>query len=68
MKVNFDLKRRIMEKFGTQRRFAEVAGYHESHLSDVIRFREEPSDETKEKWAALLDSTVEELFGEPVVC
>ncbi len=68
MKVNFELKRRIMEKFGTQRKFAEVVGYHESHLSEVIRMREDPDDETKRQWADLLGASVEELFGEPVTC
>lgn len=61
-KPNFDLKRRIMEKFGSQTDFAPEIGMREDRLSRLVNGRDKPKPELVERIAAALDCKPEEIF------
>jgi transcriptional regulator with XRE-family HTH domain len=60
--INTKLKARILERFGSQTDFSEEVGQHESFISKVVRNRREPSQETKEHWASILNCEVKDIF------
>ena len=60
--MNKRLKARIIEGFGTQSDFAEVARTHESVVSRVVRGRQRLSEDSQRLWAKLLGCKARELF------
>ena len=62
--MNWKLKEKITEKYGTQSDFAIVLKGHESDVSRVIRGRRSLTDEERQLWADLLEVDRAELFGE----
>jgi plasmid maintenance system antidote protein VapI len=59
---NFVLLEAITIRYGSQRKFAEVLGRHESHVSRVITGRENLTDDDQKDWAKLLGKERKELF------
>ena len=55
MENNRILKAKIIEHFGSQWRFAQSLGIHESVVSKVISRRRPLNDSTKQKWAKALN-------------
>lgn len=65
--MNYQLFIQIRENYKTQCRFAQYIGKSEAYVSLVIKGTYKFLSETeKQKWAEALDSTVEELFGQPI--
>ncbi|MEI7636316.1 MAG: hypothetical protein WCJ37_03360 [Syntrophus sp. (in: bacteria)] len=62
--MNWKLKERIAEKYGTQSDFAIVLRGHESDVSRVIRGRRTLTEAERQMWADLLGADRAELFGE----
>ncbi len=62
LKFNYKLKCKIMEKFGTQNKFAEAIVFPREYVSFVVRGRMNLTNEQKNLWSKVLESTVEELF------
>jgi hypothetical protein len=60
--MNFSLKAKIVEKYGTQTDFAKALRIDESVVSRVIRYRRELCSDEKKKWANSLDCPVEKIF------
>jgi len=63
MKRNIKLKSRILEIFGSQRYFAEVAGTTEQRMCRIVTGRSLPKANEKRLWAKKLKSTEEEIWG-----
>ena len=62
--VNWELKRRISETFGSQCGFAEALGIAEASVSRVIRGRKELSKSERQRWAGWLRCKPEDIFPE----
>jgi len=61
--MNLKLKGKIVEKFGSQSRFAQVAEVDETLVSRVVHgYRKLDMDE-QIRWAAILDTDRGVLFG-----
>ena len=60
--MNFPLKMKILEKYGTQADFATVVGLSESGLSRIVRGRREPEPALKELIVKKLGVPERELF------
>jgi ribosome-binding protein aMBF1 (putative translation factor) len=52
--MNFLLKAKIVEVFGSQWKFAQEIGEHESAVSRVIRGRRYLNEKERMKWASIL--------------
>ncbi len=61
--MNWLLKVKINEKFGTQADFASVAGIDEPTVSRVIRRRKPLDPDEQRRWANLLGCEVREVFS-----
>lgn len=59
--MNFKLKARIVERFGSQWKFAQAVKDHESNISKVIRGRKRLKPEIQKRWAKVLGCEPEEL-------
>ena len=59
---NNKLRGKIIEMYGSQADFASILVVHEVFVSRVVNERIELSDETKQKWAELLNCEIEEIF------
>jgi|GEM_PF-1702599 len=59
--MNMRLKLRIIEQYGTQRKFAQTLGVPESVVSNAVRGAASPRH--KERWAEALNCTVDDIFG-----
>lgn len=64
-KFNYSIFRAIKDapEFGSQRAFARGVGVTESFLSEVINGKRILDGFRQNLWAALLDTTAQELFG-----
>jgi predicted DNA-binding transcriptional regulator AlpA len=60
--MNVKLKVKIIEKFGTQYRFAQAAAVSEATVSRVVGGIKGLPLQEEERWAKLLDGKSEELF------
>jgi len=60
--MNLVLKGKIIEKFGSQWKFAHSLGTHEHLISQVVRGKRDLSPEDRKKWAEKLGSKEEKLF------
>ena len=60
--MNFPLKMKILEKYGTQADFAVLVGLSESGLSRIIRGRKKPEQELKETISKKLGVVASEIF------
>lgn len=60
--INFALKKQIVKKYGTQRAFSEHVDINETIISDLVRGRRSPSDDTRRKIASALGVMVEDVF------
>ena len=61
--MNWTLKTKIIERFGTQSDFAMALKGHEADVSRVIRGRRILTAEEQQRWAALLEADSTEIFG-----
>jgi len=61
---NFLLKIAILQRFGTQRKFARKIRVHESIISGVVKGRINLTPEEQEQWAEKLGCTRGEIFPE----
>ena len=59
--MDFRLKAKIIERFGSQADFAQAIGEDESLVSRVVRGRRELSEDKKLKWSKILHID-EDLF------
>ncbi len=57
--TNNKAKAKIIEKYGTQWKFARVIGVDESYVSKVITGAKVLPDKRKEEWAKALGTTVD---------
>jgi hypothetical protein len=62
--MNFKLKQKIIEKFGSQIRFARVVGEPETIVSKVVRGWRIISSDKQNKWAKVLKCKVDDVFNE----
>lgn len=62
-KMNWLLKTKIVERFGTQSDFALALRGHEADVSRVIRGRRTLTAEEQRRWADLLQADCTEIFG-----
>ena len=62
-KRNGYLEDLIIEKHGSQRKFADVIGTTPTIVSYVVNQRWNLTDEDKKLWATNLGDTVENIFG-----
>ena len=60
--INWELKKRIVEKFGTQAGFALIVKIPEPDLSAIIQGRKEPPEDVKAEWANLIGCKVIDIF------
>ena len=60
--MNFILKIKILQLYGTQADFAQQIGSDDSFVSKVIRERRKLDPINQEKWAAALGCEPSELF------
>lgn len=58
------IKAAIMAKYGSQADFAEVLGIDETMVSKLIHGRRPFKPGQREKWAILLDRSIDDLFRE----
>lgn len=58
----FELRRSILQKFGTQLAFAQHMAVDESYLSKIIRGWRELDPERKNQWAKELEADEKLLF------
>ena len=63
--MNYPLQVEIKKQFGTQWRFAQAVGVHESMVSKVIRGARPLSDDEKKTWAKTLQRKKDDLFAQP---
>ncbi len=61
--MNWRLKARIIDYYGSQTEFALNMGYSDSYVSRVVRNRVDPPLYEKEEWAEALDCHVADIFG-----
>ena len=62
--MNWNLKRRISELYGTQTDFARISKTAEAIVSKVVRERVELTKTEKQRWAKLLRCEPNEIFKE----
>ena len=62
--MNFKLKQKIIQRFGTQSDFAPVIGKGETYVSKIIRGRRALDPEAKKKWAQVLGCKVKDIFDD----
>ena len=62
--MNFKLKQKIIEKFGSQIRFAHEIGEPETIVSKVVRGWRGISLDKQNKWAKVLKCKVNDVFNE----
>jgi len=55
----------IIQKFGSERKFADVLGINFTRISHVINYHFFLNDADKEHWAAILGQPVDKLFCDP---
>jgi plasmid maintenance system antidote protein VapI len=60
--MNLKLKGKIIEKFGTQWKFAHSLGTHEHVVSQVIQGKRSLTVEDQKRWAEKLGDKEERLF------
>lgn len=61
--VNWKLKARITERYGTQVDFAQKIGIREVDVSRVVRGRKQLQSFEQQMWAEALDCRPKEIFG-----
>ena len=61
--MNWDLKTKIVEIFGTQADFAQAVKVDETIVSRIVRGRRQLDLKQQNQWARALNSDPEELFG-----
>lgn len=61
--MNWKLKTKIVERFGTQSDFAMAIKGHEADVSRVIRGRRTLNEVERQRWANLLGADSQEIFG-----
>ena len=64
--MNWVLKAKIVERFGTQSDFALALKGHESDVSRVVRGRRTLVAEERQRWADLLGADCTEIFGKEI--
>jgi plasmid maintenance system antidote protein VapI len=64
--MNWKLKEKIVERYGTQFDFSQAVKVHESDVSRVVRGRKELPPEEKTKWAEVLGTEEKVIFGQEV--
>jgi len=62
--MNFELKKAILKKYGTQRKFSKVIGISESQISQIVKGRINPTPVEKQLISKLLNSTQKKIFTE----
>jgi len=62
--MNWELKKRITDLYGSQAGFSEAAHIDEAIISKVIRNRKKLSEEEQKRWAILLRCKYEQIFSE----
>lgn len=62
--MNRKLKAKIIENFGSQFEFSRAMGIHECDVSRIVRNRRELSIEDRRKWASVLKTKPNKIFGE----
>lgn len=60
---NLELKLAILERYSSQRNFAQVIGISENDLSRIVQGRQKLSRDKQGRWAMLLNRKQEQLFG-----
>lgn len=60
--MNFKLKARIIERFGTQADFGEAIGIDDSIISKIIRGRRKLDPEKQSVWARALGCDPKDIF------
>jgi len=60
--MNWKIKKRMVEKFGSQVDFAEAVGISETLVSKVVRGRRQLDPAQKAKWAEILGCQPEDVF------
>ena len=60
--MNLVLKGKIVERYGSQWRFAQSLGVHEHQISQVVRGRRVLSPEDRKRWAEKLGEDEGRLF------
>jgi plasmid maintenance system antidote protein VapI len=65
--MNWPLRTKIVEKFGTQADFAHAIKSAEAVVSKVIRGRRVLAEEERKRWADALGAEIAELFGEEII-
>jgi len=63
MSIRWNLKKRIIETFGSQLNFSIRVGMSPSELSQVIMGRKPIDPGDQKKWAEMLGGTPQEIFG-----
>ena len=63
LKPFFTLKLAILERYGSQRNFAQTVGVTENDLSRIVQGRQRLSRDKQGHWAMLLNRKREHLFG-----
>ncbi|MHC5074587.1 MAG: helix-turn-helix domain-containing protein [Planctomycetota bacterium] len=60
--MNWKLKRKIIERYGTQADFSKAANVDESIISRVIRNRKKLSKEEQKRWSKFLSCQSKDIF------
>lgn len=60
--MNRKLKAKIIEKYGSQFKFAQVINEHESNVSRVVRNRRKLAPEAEKRWAKKLGCKPQDVF------
>jgi len=60
--MNWELKRRIIEFYGTQADFSKAAHIDEATISKVVRNRKKLSKEEQKRWSKLLSCQPDDIF------
>ncbi len=66
MTIRWNLKKRMVEVFGSQLNFSQKANISPSDLSQVIMGRKHLDPSDQKRWADLLGATPQEIFGRRV--
>lgn len=61
--MNWKLKEKIIDKFGTQSDFAQALNNADGVVSKVVRGRRDLDQAEQKRWADLLEADVGDLFG-----
>jgi hypothetical protein len=64
IKMNWELKKRIGEKYRNQWEFAHQVGTCETIVSKVVRGRRQLSPEQQRKWADALECKTKDIFSD----